>query len=174
MDTVQSLEEYHKPENQQIVNAAAQLVDDGRAGTLSRLQEIIEFSKLMNYSKLGIAYCYAMENEALLVAEIIRDSGLKINTVSCTCGGLSQDKINLESEIQNVSCNPITQASQLNIDKTEFVITMGLCLGHDILFQKYIQAPNTVLIVKDRVNNHNPLNEIIKINKNERNKILRF
>jgi len=33
---------------------------------------------------------------------------------------------------------------------------VGLCVGHDILFQKYSKAPTTTLIVKDRVLAHNP------------------
>lgn len=35
-------------------------------------------------------------------------------------------------------------------------IVMGLCVGHDILFHKYIQGPTTTLVVKDRVLAHNP------------------
>jgi uncharacterized metal-binding protein len=30
-----------------------------------------------------------------------------------------------------------------------------LCIGHDILFQKYSKAPTTTFIVKDRVLSHN-------------------
>lgn len=44
-------------QNKEIVQAAATLVDHGRAGTLSRLQEIIEFSKQMKYQRIGLAYC---------------------------------------------------------------------------------------------------------------------
>lgn len=36
-------------------------------------------------------------------------------------------------------------------------IAVGLCVGHDMLFNKYSQAPVTTLVVKDRVNSHNPL-----------------
>jgi len=54
-------------------------------------------------------------------------------------------------------CNPIYQARLLNNEKTEFNILLGLCVGHDSLFFKYAEAPNTVLAVKDRVTGHNPL-----------------
>ena len=73
---------YHLPENMKIVQAAAQLVDKGRAGTLSRLQEVIEFSKSMNFKRIGIAYCYGMEMEATLITAIFRESGFKIYAVS--------------------------------------------------------------------------------------------
>jgi len=32
-----------------------------------------------------------------------------------------------------------------------------LCVGHDALFLKEVEAPTTVLVVKDRVTGHNPV-----------------
>jgi len=143
--------------NLDIVKAAAKLVDGGRAGTLSRLQEIIEFSKTMNYQKIGLAYCYGMEEETKLLAGILKAEGLKPIPVSCTVGGITQDSINPDSNIANVSCNPIGQAAQLNNSGANLVVTIGLCLGHDILFNKNIKTNTTTLVVKDRVHNHSPL-----------------
>ncbi len=151
---------YHLPHNQKIVQAAAELVDHGRAGTLSRLQEIIEFSKNMNYQRIGIAYCYGMEKDTALITQIFRESGFKIIPVSCTTGGFKQSEINDKSKIEKVSCNPLAQAEQINNEEVDLTITIGLCLGHDILFQKQIKSACTTLIVKDRVNNHNPINAI--------------
>jgi len=54
-DTKELIQTYHLPENTKIIQAAAHLVDNGRAGTLSRLQEVIDFSKSMNFQKIGIA-----------------------------------------------------------------------------------------------------------------------
>jgi uncharacterized metal-binding protein len=45
----------------------------------------------------------------------------------------------------------------LNRAKTELNIQMGLCLGHDILFQKNAESPVTVLTVKDRALANNPM-----------------
>jgi uncharacterized metal-binding protein len=42
----------------------------------------------------------------------------------------------------------------LNDFKTDLNIIVGLCIGHDILFTKYSQAPVTTFIVKDRVTGH--------------------
>jgi uncharacterized metal-binding protein len=148
---------YRLPDNQKIIQAAASLVDKGRAGTLSRLQEVIEFSRTMNFQRIGIAYCYGMESEALLITQIFRESGFTIYPISCTTGGFKQSDINNTSEIESVSCNPLAQAEQINNENVDFTITMGLCLGHDILFQKHIQSFTTTLIVKDRVHNHNPI-----------------
>jgi len=53
-------------------------------------------------------------------------------------------------------CNPIGQAMVLNDLRTDLNIIVGLCIGHDILFTKYSDAPVTTFIVKDRVTGHNP------------------
>lgn len=151
---------YHLPENMKIVQAAAHLVDKGRAGTLSRLQEVIEFSKSMNFQRIGIAYCYGMENEAALITTIFRESGFKIFPVSCTTGGFKQSEVNIGSSIEKVSCNPLAQAEQINGESVDFTITIGLCLGHDILFAKHIKSYTTTLIVKDRIYDHNPIDAL--------------
>ncbi|MEI6684481.1 MAG: DUF1847 domain-containing protein [Bacteroidota bacterium] len=151
---------YQLPENMKIVQAAAQLVDNGRAGTLSRLQEVIEFSKSMKFQRIGIAYCYGMEIEAALVTTIFRESGFKVYPVSCTTGGFKQSEVNTTSNIEKVSCNPLAQAGQLNNESVDFTITVGLCLGHDILFNKHIKSYTSTLLVKDRVHNHNPVDAI--------------
>ena len=151
---------YHLPENVKIIQAAAQLVDNGRAGTLSRLQEVIEFSKSMNFQRIGIAYCYGMEIETALITTIFRESGFKVYPVSCTTGGFKQSEVNPGSQIEKVSCNPLAQATQLNSESVDFTITVGLCLGHDILFNKHIKSYTTTLIVKDRVHDHHPIDAL--------------
>jgi len=156
-DSEDLISTYHLQDNQKIVQAAAILVDNGRAGTLSRLQEIIEFSKSMNFQSIGLAYCYGMEKDASQIAQILRESGFKTVPVSCTTGGFKQTEVNEKSQIGSVSCNPLAQATQLNSENVDFTITMGLCLGHDILFQKQITSYTTTLLVKDRVHNHEPI-----------------
>lgn len=160
-DIETTMEEFHSPENQQIIQAAAFLVDDGRAGTLSRLEEIIEFVKRMKYKKVGLAYCYGMESDAIKVHDIFKNEDIKLQTISCSVSGILQDEINQNSCIHKVSCNPIGQAHQLNAEEVDFVIIMGICLGHDILLQKNLKADFTTFVVKDRVNKHNPIKSII-------------
>jgi uncharacterized metal-binding protein len=45
----------------------------------------------------------------------------------------------------------------LNEVGTDFNIVMGLCMGHDVLFQEFSNAPTTVLAIKDRAASHNPI-----------------
>ena len=49
------------------------------------------------------------------------------------------------------------QAKILNQAKIDFNIMLGLCIGHDSLFLKYIEGFTTVFAVKDRVTGHNPM-----------------
>jgi uncharacterized metal-binding protein len=159
-DTKAVREEYHLEENQQLVRAAAALVDNGRAGTLNRLQEIVEFIRLMGYKKPGLAYCYGMEKEAQKLKGYFKQEGLKLTSISCTVGGMPQDELNDKSCIHKVSCNPIGQAKQLKEEGVDFVIVMGICLGHDVLLQRNLDVDFTTFVVKDRVLGHRPLTAI--------------
>ncbi|MFO7982375.1 MAG: DUF1847 domain-containing protein, partial [Desulfuromonadales bacterium] len=55
------------------------------------------------------------------------------------------------------ACNPIAQARLLNEARTDMNIIVGLCVGHDMLFSKYSDAPVTTMVAKDRVTGHNPV-----------------
>jgi uncharacterized metal-binding protein len=156
-DNAEVIIDYQKPENQKILQAAASLVDNGKAGTLSRLKETIAFIKRIGYKKVGLAYCYGMEKEANQLKEMFRREGIKLRTVSCTVGGINQDEINISSYTEKVSCNPLGQARELNNEEVDFVIIMGICLGHDILLQRNLKSDFTTLVVKDRVFANAPL-----------------
>jgi uncharacterized metal-binding protein len=149
--------DYHKSGNQKILQAAASLVDNGKARSLSRLQEIIVFIKTMDYKKVGMAYCYGMEKDAKLVKKMFKAAEIRLHTVSCTVGAVNQNAINVNSCTEKVSCNPLGQAEQLNGEEVDFVIIMGICLGHDILLQRNLKADFTTFVVKDRVFLHAPI-----------------
>ncbi|MDA3816688.1 MAG: thiamine pyrophosphate-dependent enzyme [Prolixibacteraceae bacterium] len=64
---------------------------------------------------------------------------------------------------KGTSCNPAGQAKYLEEENTQLNIAMGLCLGHDMIFNEKSAAPVTTLIVKERSNNVlNILNTILK------------
>ncbi len=131
------------------------LVANGRAGQLSRIQEIVEYAKLQNYKNIAIAYCFCMENLAKEVMEIFSNEGFKTSSVRCTINGIREKQID-SSLGESVNCNPIGQALEINNSEAEFAIDMGLCMGHDVLYRQHLTKPGTTLIVKDRVYNHNP------------------
>ena len=49
-------------------------------------------------------------------------------------------------------------------EQTEFNVMIGLCVGHDTIFLQHSAAPVTVLIVKDRVLGHNPVQALYLAN----------
>ncbi|HIJ78952.1 MAG: DUF1847 domain-containing protein [Desulfobulbaceae bacterium] len=152
------LSAYSLAENQNFQNISEQMrAQYGNSQT--RLQEIIEFAKRNGFSRLGIAFCIGLAEEAALVASVLEKT-FKVDSVCCKMAGLNKDEhgmAKIKPEKFEVACNPIGQAQMLNRARTELNIQMGLCLGHDILFQKYCEAPVTVLVVKDRVLANNPM-----------------
>lgn len=154
-----SIEKYREEGGLETVKSSSALIDNGRAGLLSRFQEVIEFCKLQGYGKIGLAYCYGMETLAEDVRRKMTGQGLNLIPARCTMGGVKEAEIDSDKNNEVISCNPAGQALFLN-DRTDFVIEMGLCLGHDVLFHKALEVPFTVLVVKDRVYNHNPLQAI--------------
>lgn len=151
------LHEYGVPGHVMIVNSASELVDGGRAGTLNRLEEIVEYAKIQGYRILGVAYCYGLEKEAKLLQTHLSNAGFQTAMISCTVDGVTEAEINPKKASQAVSCNPIGQANAINSSGAEFTILMGLCLGHDILIQKQLNMDFTTWLVKDRVTQHRPL-----------------
>ncbi len=151
------LDEYRDGENRACVKAASALVDNGRAGTLSRLEEIVEYFFLRGYRKLGVAYCYGLEKEAALLRKYLEKRGIDSAFVSCTVDGLTEAQLDPDKNDCAVSCNPLGQAHALGKAGVDLTLLMGLCLGHDILLQKHLRMDFTTFAVKDRVFGHDPL-----------------
>jgi len=161
-DKTEIIDHYQERNTSEIVKAAAELVDSGRAGTLSRMDEIVEFAQTMRYKKLGLAYCYGMEQYANAIETVLTEKGFNVSAVSCSIGGLKQSEVNSASCIHKVSCNPLGQAEQLNSENVDLTLVVGICLGHDILLNRTLNMDSTTLVVKDRKNNHAPLLGITK------------
>lgn len=149
---------YGQSENRDLHNISDQMRAD-YGNSLTRLEEIVEFARRAGFTRIGLAFCIALAREAELVATILKKH-FKVDSVCCKIAGLNKDEhqmSKIKADQFEVACNPIGQARTLNRAGTELNIMLGLCVGHDILFQKYCQAPVTVLAVKDRVLAHNPL-----------------
>jgi uncharacterized metal-binding protein len=156
-DKTEVIDLYQEFSNSEIIKASAELVDGGRAGTLSRMEEIVEFANLMNYKSLGLAYCYGMEQHAKAIETILTNKGFVVSAVSCSVGGLKQSEVNTSSCIHKVSCNPLGQAEQLNAENVDLTLVIGICMGHDILLNRTLNMDSTTLVVKDRKFKHAPL-----------------
>ena len=131
--------------------------------TKPRIQETVEFASRIGCKKLGLAFCGGLQKEAGLVAGIIEAHGFELSSVTCNCGAVLKEAIDIEEADKvrpgsaETMCNPLLQAEILNREGTELNIVLGLCVGHDSLFLKHAQAFCTVLAAKDRVTGHNPL-----------------
>lgn len=128
----------------------------------TRVEDTIAFAKLMGYQRIGIATCIGLLDECDRLVAILKAQGFTPVSVCCKAGSLDKKEFGL-SESDKVrpgtfepACNPIAQARICNDLKTDMNIIVGLCVGHDMLFNKHSQAPVTTLVVKDRVTGHNP------------------
>ncbi len=156
---------YNEEENNRLALAAAR-VEAAGYGRQCRMEEIMAFANRMNYHRLGLVFCMGLKKEAAMVTKILRAGGFEVVSVICKNGGMPKANLGLTPEEclddkgDEVMCNPIGQALLMNEAGVEFNILLGLCVGHDTLALKYLEAPTTVLAVKDRVACHNPLGPI--------------
>lgn len=153
---------YQEEENKIIAYNAA-LVEAQGYGQKTRIEEIIDFAKKCNYKKIGLVFCTGLSKEAKVVHNILTNHGLEVLSVLCKNGGIEKKYLEisegdtLSGECNEIMCNPIGQALLVNEQNTDFNVILGLCVGHDTLVMKYLEAPMTTLAVKDRVTGHNPL-----------------
>lgn len=131
-------------------------------GKLTRVEEIIQFALAIGANKIGIATCIGLITEAKTFASILRAHGLKYFSVICKVESVDKTSIGIPEELKVLKgswesiCNPVLQASILNHQKCDLNVIVGLCVGHDALFNRHSEAPVTTLITKDRVLGHNP------------------
>lgn len=153
---------YKEPENYKIANVAGEVEAEGYC-KISRLEEIMLFCKKAGYQKIGLVFCIGLKDEAKIVNKIFKHNGFDVVSVVCKNGAMPKSSIGLTAEqtlsgcADEVMCNPIGQALLMNEEQTDFNVLFGLCVGHDTLAMKYLEAPTTVLAVKDRLTGHNPI-----------------
>ncbi|MCJ7532498.1 MAG: DUF1847 domain-containing protein [Anaerolineales bacterium] len=129
-----------------------------------RVQEVMDFAWRIGAKHLGIAHCIGLIEEAHILQKILEANDFQVSSICCKVGcipktgvGLTQQETLAPEGGFDPLCNPVGQASLLNLAATDLNILVGLCVGHDTLFLKYSQAPATVLVTKDRVTGHNPV-----------------
>jgi uncharacterized metal-binding protein len=154
-----SLKEYFTdPEDKKIIQVAATVESEGYR-KWPRAQETILFAKRMGYKKIGIATCTALIKESRILTKMLRANGFEVYGISCKAGEVPKTELGIHPKHHgpgHMACNPVLQAQILEEEGTDLNIVMGLCVGHDILFNKHSHAPTTTLVVKDRVLMHNP------------------
>lgn len=135
-----------------------------------RILEIAEFAKKMDYKRLGFIFCEGLAREAQAVDKFYNGRGFEMVSVVCKAGRTPKERIGLKDRQKILPgtfesmCNPIYQALIVNNENVDFNILMGLCVGHDSLVIKHLNAPVTILAVKDRLLGHNPLAAVYNLN----------
>ncbi len=130
---------------------------------LTRIEELALYAAKMRMSKVGIAFCVGLAEEAKVVADILDSKGLEVHSVCCKVCGIDKgdmEVVKMHGDGAEAVCNPVGQAMCLQRCGTELNIIVGLCVGHDMLFTSRSHAPVSTLIVKDRVLSHNPAGAI--------------
>lgn len=129
----------------------------------TRVEDTIAFAKIMGYKKIGIATCIGLLEETNKLSAILTAQGFTPISVCCKAGSIDKLELGLKESNKvrpdtfEPACNPVAQAKLLNQSKTDMNVIVGLCVGHDMLFNKHSEAPVTTLVVKDRVAGHNPV-----------------
>jgi uncharacterized metal-binding protein len=145
---------------------AAALVEAKGYMKWTRVEDTIEFARLMGFTKLGIACCLGLKREGAILENILRKNGFEVLSAICKTGGEPKEKLDVKDQEKihpgqfEAMCNPIAQAMLLDSAGSQLNILVGLCVGHDALFVKASRAPVTTLIAKDRVLCHNPVSAI--------------
>ncbi|PLX88700.1 MAG: hypothetical protein C0618_03740 [Desulfuromonas sp.] len=128
----------------------------------TRVEDTIALARLMGYKKIGIATCIGLLDETRQLTDILKAQGLEPHSVCCKAGSIDKLELGLTEDEKvrpgtfEPACNPIAQARLLAQLDTDMNLIVGLCVGHDMLFAKYSEAPVSTLVVKDRVTGHNP------------------
>ena len=153
-----ALERYDQGRNREIMRVSAEVEYEGY-GHWTRVQEIMEFARRIGARKIGIANCIGLIHEARIFARILHANGFEVYSVICKVAGQAKSSMGIPAECEKIGaamCNPILQARLLNQARTDLNVVIGLCVGHDSLFDKYAEAYTTPLVTKDRVTGHNP------------------
>lgn len=120
----------------------------------NKVEEIKNFARNAGLKKIGIANCISMQKETDVLKTLLGNE-FEVHSIDCKCGKIPSSEFTPNAK--GISCNPAGQADYLAEQSTELNISLGLCMGHDIVFNAKSKAPVTTLVVKDREHNHNSI-----------------
>jgi uncharacterized metal-binding protein len=132
--------------------------EDSLHPKVDRIDEIEYFARETGINRVGIANCITFEKEAEKLEKHLLEKGFEVVRANCKLGRMPFDEI--LPGYKGVSCNPVGQAAVLNEANTELNLVMGLCIGHDMLFNAKSKALTTTLVVKDRKYSHQTLKRL--------------
>ncbi len=127
---------------------------------LCRVSELVYFCIGMNYKHIGIAFCTEMWNEAERITQVLKRF-FHVTPICCKIGYSNKEEEEIKRfDKKDLRCNPCGIANSLNLARTELNISIGLCMGCDIIFSQKSKAPVSTLFVKDRLLANNPVGAV--------------
>ena len=136
------------------------------AGKLVSIGELINENKRLDNEKINLQNQFSQilckhQRDMTIIEKRFEERGLvfskyfEVYTVGCKHGKMTKGSL-VGGTSGRVLCNPAGQADFLNKKGTQLNISMGLCVGHDMIFSKVSDGLVTNLFDKDFTNNNNP------------------
>ena len=124
-------ETYARPDVREFARLASiqeaqcyELTPRGIMTRIPRIEETVEFARKCGYTRIGIAFCVGLKEEARMVASIFENKGFEVVSVNCKVGRVPKEEIGLEGrekimgpDLMEPMCNPVAQAEILNAEK---------------------------------------------------------
>jgi uncharacterized metal-binding protein len=138
-----------------------QTAEDAYQRGSNRVQEIRNYALRAGIKRIGIAHCVTFPKETEIVTQFLSGE-FEVYTVDCKCGDVTKKEM-LGCEGKSIMCNPAGQAEYPKEHNTELNISIGLCVGHDMVFNQKSVSPVNTLVVKEVTSKHNPVESIINL-----------
>lgn len=132
--------------------------DDIPDMSMDRISVIKDLAQQTGAKTIGIAHCFMFKSEAQAISKYL-SKFFKVYTVDCKYGSLKRGE--LFGQGGGVLCNPAGQANYLNSKDCDINISLALCVGHDMIFNKKSKAYVTTLFSKD-FSNGNDMNAAVR------------
>lgn len=149
-----------------IWEAFAPLIGTGGAKK-SRVEHIVDFSRSLGVTKIGIASCLRYIEDACFLQRLFLKEDFQCAAVFCKVGGWQTKDIGIDKDTDWIICNPVSQAMILNKLGCEVAVTLGLCMGHEMIFNKYAEGYVTNLYVKEKISRERPRETVERMMKRE-------
>lgn len=120
----------------------------------NRIELIRDLALGLNYKTIGLANCVMFNRETKVIKEYL-SKDFDVHSVNCKYGRLRENELFAGGNTRIV-CNPAGQAEFLNENDCDLNVSIGLCVGHDMIFSTQSKSPVTTLFTKDFTNGNDP------------------
>jgi uncharacterized metal-binding protein len=120
----------------------------------NRIELIRDLALGLKFKTIGLANCVMFNRETKAIEQYL-SKDFNVHKVNCKYGRLTRNDLFNDGN-PRIICNPAGQAEFLNENKTDMNLSIGLCVGHDMVFNCQSKAPVTTLFTKDFTNNNDP------------------